>query len=124
MWYSDYSPGPTAESGPDCSRAAGPTPSAPKQCKSDVHVRSLYTVFKHCIHLQPIWLQILVAIDSESSQTSSQSLCAPTSEVDVLFYLNLSSRPFLGQVVDLDLLLCTRFDLEHADLSLCPIFIQ
>ena len=28
-------------------------------------------------------------------------------------YWNLSRRPFLGQVVNLDLLLCTGFDLEH-----------
>ena len=36
----------------------------------------------------------------------------------VLFHPNLSRRPFLGQVVDWDLLLCTRFSLEHADLFL------
>ena len=38
--------------------------------------------------------------------------------------VNLSIRPFLGQVVDLDLLLCTGFDLEHAVLFLCHIFTQ
>ena len=37
-------------------------------------------------------------------------LCAP-SEVAVLFYSNLTRCSFLGQVVDLDLLL----DSEHAD---------
>ena len=31
---------------------------------------------------------------------------------------NLSRRPFLGQIVDLDLLLCTGFDSEHANLFL------
>ena len=46
------------------------------------------------------------------------------SEVAVLFDSNLSRRPFLGQVVDLDLLLCTGFDLEHAVLFLCHIFTQ
>ena len=32
--------------------------------------------------------------------------------------------PFLGQVVDLDLLLCTGFNSEHAVFSLCHIFTQ
>ena len=36
------------------------------------------------------------------------------SEIAGLFYLNLSRRPFLRQVVELDLLLCTEFDSEHA----------
>ena len=75
-------------------------------------------------HLRSIWLQTLVAIDSESRQTSFPSFCAPPSEVAVLFNLNLSRLPFLGQVVDLDLLLCTRFDSEHAVLFLCHIFTQ
>ena len=35
---------------------------------------------------------------------------------------HLSRRPFLGQIVDFDLLLCTGFDSEHADLFLCAIF--
>ena len=75
-------------------------------------------------HLQPIWLQTLVAIDSESCLTSFPSFCAPPSEVAVLFHLNLSRLPFLRQVVDLDLPLCTGFDLEHAVLFLCHIFTQ
>ena len=37
-------------------------------------------------------------------------LCAPLSEVAVLFDSNLSRRPFLGHVFDLDLLLCKGFD--------------
>ena len=37
---------------------------------------------------------------------------------------DLSRRPFLGQVVNLDLLLCTGFDSEHAVLFLCHIFTQ
>ena len=47
------------------------------------------------------------------------------SEVAVLFCSNLSlnTRPFLGQVDNLDLL-CTGFDFEHADLFLCPILTQ
>ena len=36
-----------------------------------------------------------------------------TSDFTVLFSWNLSWRPFLGLVVDLDLLLCTGFDSEH-----------
>ena len=75
-------------------------------------------------HLRPIWLHTLIAIDSESPQTSFPSFCAQPSEVAALFDSNLSRRPFLGQVVDLDLLLCTGFDLEHAVLFLCHIFAQ
>ena len=48
-------------------------------------------------HLWPIWLQTLVAIYSESCQTSFLSFCAPQSEVAVLFDSDLSRRPFLGQ---------------------------
>ena len=75
-------------------------------------------------YLEPIWLQTLVAIDSESRVTLFPSFCAPPSEVAVLFDSNLSRLPFLGQVVDLDLLLCTGFDSEHAVLFLCHIFTQ
>ena len=64
-------------------------------------------------HLLPILPQTLDAIDSESCQTSFPSFCAPQSEVAVLFYLNLSRLPFLGQVVNLHLLLCTGFDSEQ-----------
>ena len=44
----------------------------------------------------------------------------------MLFDWNLSRSPFLGQVVDLDLLLCTgtAFNLESADFFLLPVFIQ
>ena len=60
-------------------------------------------------------------IDAESSKTLLKSLCAQPSHVAVQFYFNLSSGPFLLQVIDLYLLLCTGIDLEHADLScLCP----
>ena len=75
-------------------------------------------------HLRPILLQTLVAINSEPCQTLSQSFCAPQSEVAVLFDSNLSRCPFLGHVIDLDPLLCTGFDLEHAVLFLCHIFTQ
>ena len=75
-------------------------------------------------HLRLIWLQTLVAIDSESCLTSFPRFCAPPSEVAVLFNLNLSRLPFLRQVDDLDLLLCTGFDSEHAVLFLCHIFTQ
>ena len=61
-------------------------------------------------HLRPIGLQTLVAINSESRLTSFPSLCTLIFEVAVLFDSNLSRRPFLRQVVDLDLLLCTGFD--------------
>ena len=48
----------------------------------------------------------------------------PPCGVAVLFTLNLSRRPFLRQVVDLDLLLCTGFDSEHVALFLSHIFTQ
>ena len=50
--------------------------------------------------------------------------CTPPSEVAALFDSNLSRLPFLGQVVDTDLLLCTGFDSEHVVLFLCHIFAQ
>ena len=79
--------------------APGPVSSAPKQWESD-------------------------AIDSESRLTLFPSSCWLPSEVAVLFNSNSSRRPFLGQVFDLDLLLCTEFDLEHAVLILCHISTQ
>ena len=48
----------------------------------------------------------------------------PPSEVAALFDSNLSRRPFLGQVVDSGLLLCTKVDLEQAVLFLGHIFVQ
>ena len=51
-------------------------------------------------------------------------LCAQPYEVTALFDSNLSRRPFLGQVVDTDPLLCTGFDSEHVVLFLCHIFAQ
>ena len=74
-----------------------------------------------------LWLQTLVVNNSESRMTLFPSFCAPPSEVAVLFYLNLSRCPFLGQVVDLDLLLsvlCTGFNLEDAVLFLCIFLLE
>ena len=92
--------------------------------KSKLVLSTLVTTWLSNIafHLRPIWLQTLVEIDSELCQRSFPSFCAPPSEVAVLFDSNLSRRPFLGQVVDLDLLLCTRFDSEQWGES--HIFIQ
>ena len=76
-------------------------------------------------HLLPTWLQTLVAIDSESHLTLFPSFCMQPSKVTMLFNSNLSRLPFLlRQVIDLDLLLCTGFYLEHAVLFLCHIFTQ
>ena len=104
---------------------------AQKIFKSKIEARPVNAghnmAFKHRISFAIIWLQALVAIDSESRLTSFPSFCAPPSEVAVLFNSNLSSqsrRPFLGQVVDTDLLLCTGFDSEHAVLFQCHIFTQ
>ena len=75
-------------------------------------------------HLRPTLLQTLVVIDSESCQTLFSSFCAQPSEVAVLLNLNLSRCQSLGQVVNLDLLLCTGFDKEHVVLFLCHILTQ
>ena len=76
------------------------------------------TVSNIAFHLRQIWLQALVAIDSESLLTLFPTFCVPPSEFTVLFDSNLSRLPFLGQVIDLDLLLCTVFDLEDVVLFL------
>ena len=91
---------------------------------SNLRLSRLPVLGQVACRLQPIWRQTLVAIISESCQTLFPSFCAQPSEVAVLFHLNLSRLPFLRQVVDLDLLLCTGFDLEHAVLFLCHIFTQ
>ena len=80
--------------------------------------------FKHAFHLQLIWLQTFGCNLSESCQQSFPSFCAPPCKVTVLFHSNLSRGPFLGQVFDLDMQLCTGFDLDHADLFFCHIFPQ
>ena len=95
--------------------------------KSKLVLSTLVTVWLSNIafHLQQIWLQTLIAIDSESRLTSFTSFCLPPSEVAALFDSNLSRRPFFRQVrtvVDKDLLLCTGFNSEHAVLFLCHIF--
>ena len=51
-----------------------------------------FQVSNIAFHLRPIWLQTLVAIDSESRLTSFPSFCAPPSEVAALFDSNLSRR--------------------------------
>ena len=92
--------------------------------KSKLVLAGHYMAFKHRILFAIDLAANLGWIDSESRQTSFQSFFAPPSEVAVLFDSNLSRRPFLGQVVDLDLLLCTGFYLEHAVLFLCHIFTR
>ena len=83
-----------------------------------------YMASNIAFHLRPIWLQTLVAIDSELGLTLFPSFCAPPSEVSVLFNSYLSRRPFLRQVADTVLLLCTGFNSEDAVLFLCHIFAQ
>ena len=63
----------------------------------------------------------LAAIHSESCPTSYPGFCVPPSEVAVLFKSNLSTLPFLRQIVYLDLVFCTgfyNFYSEHAVLFL------
>ena len=67
-------------------------------------------------------VQILVAIDSELRLTSFPSFCAQPSEVTALFDWNLSRRPFLRQVVNTDLLLCTG-SIRNMRFCSCVIFL-
>ena len=67
-----------------------------------------------------LWLQ---SIQNHARYCLQAFACLP-SEVAVLFDSNLSRHPFLGHVVDLDLLLCTGFHLEQVVLFLCHIFTQ
>ena len=94
--------------------------------KSKLILSMLVTTWLSNIAFQlwPIWLQTLVPLDSESRLAYFPSFCAQPSEVTVLFNLNLSRRPFLQQVVDLHLLLCTGFNSEHVFLFPCHIFTQ
>ena len=68
-------------------------------------------------HLRPFWLQTLVAINSKLWQKWVPNFCS-LSEVVVLFHRKLSRRPFLGQYVDFDLLLCTGFNKDSEVLFL------
>ena len=67
-------------------------------------------------HLQLFWLQTLVRIMPDIVYKPFLRV----SEVSVLFDWNLNRRPFLDQVVDLDLLP----DSEHANLFLCLILLR
>ena len=75
-------------------------------------------------HLSPIWLQILVVIDSESRLTLFQAFACRHWKFHCCLIWIWADALFLGQVVDLDLLLCTGFNLEHAGLCPCHIFTQ
>ena len=89
-----------------------------------------YMAFNIAFHLQSIWLQTLVVIKFRSIQNHSWHCFQAFARRHLkslgcwlqLSNSNLSRRPFLGQVVDLDLLLCTGFDTEH--LFLCHILTQ
>ena len=57
------------------------------------------------------------------SKTVPKLLCN-TNWSSCAVWWNLIRLPFLGQVIDLDLLLCTGFNNEHEDLFLCTIFTK
>ena len=79
--------------------------------------------FKHSIiYYQSgciLWLRLIQDHDRHSLQLTS--CWALPSEFAVLFDWNLS---FFLKVVNLDLLICTEFDLEHVVLFQCTIFPQ
>ena len=74
--------------------------------------------FKDCISFAAA---NLVVINSESWQPCQglfPSFFSLPSEVAVLFDCDPRKYPFLRQILDLDLLLCTGFNSEHLDLIL------
>ena len=74
-----------------------------------VHSMQVFTCLQTLLSFATI-LQTLVVINAESCQTLFPSICVQSSEVPVLFDWNLSRLSFLGYVVNLDLLICTRFN--------------
>ena len=74
---------------------------------SPVNEAGLYMAFKHSI-------SYATYLDWKWCQRWFPSFSAPSSEVAVLFCLN-PGLPFLSQVFDLDLLLCTGFYMERVD---------
>ena len=115
-WRCGHGPSPTVRPGPSDSE------SHPGQ-KSAVTVRITWHS-SIAFHLRPIWLQTLV-VGSIQNHAWHRFQAFARRHLKSLCY---SIRPFtealLGQVVDLDLLLCTGFNSEHAVLFLCHIFTQ
>ena len=82
-------------------------------------IAGLYMAFKPCILiLQLFWLQTLVVIDSESYQKLFPSFGTLLTEVAVLFDLNQSRLPVLGQVVNIELLLA-HYSIQNMDICSC-----
>ena len=70
-------------------------------------------------HLRLIWLQTLVAFDSESRLTSFPSFARR--HLKSLRCLSRRLFKFVGQDGNLDLLLCTGFDSEHVTCCFVPM---
>ena len=66
-------------------------------------------------HLQSIWLQDLVVVDSESCQTSFPSVCVPPS-------VQFESEQTPSCLTSRQLRSCTGFGSEFTELFLCHIF--
>ena len=76
-------------------------------------------------HFQSMGLQTLVAIDSESPWHCFQAFaCRNLKSLCCSIRIWADTLSILRQVVDLDLLLCTGFDLEPVVLFQCDIFTQ
>ena len=80
--------------------------------------------FKHCISFATDLAAKFGCNRFRITPDIVSSFCSPPPEVAALFDSNLSRCPFLGQVLNSDLLLCTGFDWEHAVLFLCHMFTQ
>ena len=92
-----------------------------KILKSKIKAPPINAGHNIAFYLLSIWLQTLVAINSESCQTSFPNFCSLSSEVAVLFDSKLSRCPFLGQIVDLDLLLCTLHSIQFRTCEIDPM---
>ena len=66
-----------------------------------------------------LWLWWIQTHARLSSQRKFPSTSTHPSEVGMFFFWNLSTITALGQVVNLDLLLCIGFIFEHANLLIC-----
>ena len=93
--------------------------SLPSQCRSR-HGFLISSFIFNCFGCKLLF-QLLVSVTHVKIVLK---LSTQSSEVGVLFHWNLNSLPSLVQVVDLDLLLCTGFNLERADLFQCQIFTR
>ena len=76
-----------------------------------VHSMQVFTYLENCFHLLLFCKLWLWSMQNHARHCFQAFACShdESSEVTVLFDWNLSRLPFLGYVVNLDLLICTGF---------------